>query len=266
MRRLGEILLERGAIAVSELHTGLEACRRTGGRLGTQLLRFGFVDEKSLLTALAEQYGVPSVSADVVARSPLAVRRTVPVDTLKRIQAVPFLKTASSLSVAMINPRDPLAVDELAQRGGLPIEVHVATEVAVAEALAEVDDDLVRLTVEKVLEAPTGDVPDEGDWSALWGSPSAAPRGLFGGVASGGSISPRVHVASFPASVGLTLPRVRWRRTSTSPRSSRGSRMPATVTTSPACSRATSSVSCRAVPCSWCTRARWPGGWRGDRR
>ena len=45
MKRLGEILLERGAIAITELHTCLEACHHSGGRLGTQLLKFGFVDE-----------------------------------------------------------------------------------------------------------------------------------------------------------------------------------------------------------------------------
>ena len=51
MKRLGELLLERGAIDVNELHTGLEASSRLGGRLGTQLLRFGFVSEKDLLRA-----------------------------------------------------------------------------------------------------------------------------------------------------------------------------------------------------------------------
>ncbi len=72
MRRLGEILLDKGALALSELHTGLEACRRTGGRLGTQLLRFGFVDERALLAALSEQYGVPSAAAEVISRAPLS--------------------------------------------------------------------------------------------------------------------------------------------------------------------------------------------------
>ena len=69
MRRLGELLLEKGAIAIAELHTALEACHRTGGRLGTQLLRFGFVDERALLEALSEQHGVPSVPESVLLKA-----------------------------------------------------------------------------------------------------------------------------------------------------------------------------------------------------
>ena len=63
MKRLGEILLDRGAIGVTELHTGLEACHYSGGRLGTQLLKFGFVDEHALLEALSEQLNVPPVAS-----------------------------------------------------------------------------------------------------------------------------------------------------------------------------------------------------------
>jgi hypothetical protein len=74
MRRLGEILIEHGAIAVAELHTGLEACHHSGGRLGTQLLKFGFVDEHALLEALSEQLEVPWVSSSILCMSLVASR------------------------------------------------------------------------------------------------------------------------------------------------------------------------------------------------
>jgi len=69
MKRLGEILLERGAIAIAELHTGLEACHYSGGRLGTQLLKFGFVDEHALLEALSEQLEVYRSTSHAGSRS-----------------------------------------------------------------------------------------------------------------------------------------------------------------------------------------------------
>ena len=200
MRRLGEILLDKGALALSELHTGLEACRRTGGRLGTQLLRFGFVDERALLAALSEQYGVPSAAAEVIDRAPLAVRRLLPLGVLRRLQAVPFDRTARGVRVAMINPHDPLAADEIRHHLGDDFEAYVATEIAIDEALAELDDDLVRVTVETTghdVSVERGGGGGDG-WDALWCPPSVEPERLLGEGGSTPLPGPRVRVATFP--------------------------------------------------------------------
>lgn len=198
MRRLGEILLDKGALALSELHTGLEACRRTGGRLGTQLLRFGFVDERALLAALSEQFGVPSAAAELIGRAPLAVRRLLPLAVLRRLQAVPFDRTARGVRVAMINPHDPVAADEIRQHLGHDFEAYVATEIAIQEALAELDDDLVRMTVAPAgRDAPTVPGIDDG-WEALWRAPSAAPERLLDARGPELSPGPRVRIATFP--------------------------------------------------------------------
>jgi len=198
MRRLGEILLDKGALALSELHTGLEACRRTGGRLGTQLLRFGFVDERALLAALSEQYGVPSAAAEVIDRAPLAVRRLLPNGVLRRLQAVPFDRTARGVRVAMINPHDPLAADEIRHYLGDDFEAYVATEIAIDEALAELDDDLVQMTVEPSDQAaPVGRDRDDG-WEALWRPPWTAPARLLDQGCPDPSPGPRVRIATFP--------------------------------------------------------------------
>lgn len=198
MRRLGEILLEKGAIAVSELHTGLDACRRSGGRLGTQLLRFGFVDEAALLRALSEQYGVPSVPSTIIAKSALAVRRSVPLGVLKRLQTVPFDQAPGGLRVAMINPRDPVAIDELTQHVGGAIEPFVATEPAVAEALAEIDDELVQVTTGPSIPAGDDGLPAVDDWLTLWQPPHCQPSALLGPVQRLQGARPRLHVATYP--------------------------------------------------------------------
>jgi hypothetical protein len=107
MKKLGEILIERGVIALSELHTSLEACRRSGGRLGTQLLKFGFVDEPALLRALAEQYGARAVASAALRKAPIEVLSLVPPALARRLRAVPFERLPIHLKVAMINPPDP---------------------------------------------------------------------------------------------------------------------------------------------------------------
>ncbi len=137
MRRLGELLLERGALAVPELHTALEACRREGGRLGTHLLRLGFMDERALLEALSVQLGVPFVPETVLTRAPEALRRSFPPGLLQRLQAVPFAQENGRLRVAMTNPNDAAAQDELASFTRLTIEPYVATEEAVQAALGD---------------------------------------------------------------------------------------------------------------------------------
>jgi len=166
MKRLGEILLERGAIAISELHTGLEACHYSGGRLGTQLLKFGFVDEHALLEALSEQLGVPSVSASILRRAPDSLRRMIPLHVARRIQVVVFEKKEGNLSVAMTMPRSPRVIEEIVSYVGLDIVPHVATEVGILTALAEVKEG--GSTITKTKTPGTGFVGSSDEWDRLW--------------------------------------------------------------------------------------------------
>ena len=172
MRRLGEILLERGAIALAELHTGLEACHYSGGRLGTQLLKFGFVDEHALLEALSEQLEVPFVSGAVLRRAPDSLRRLIPLHVARRIQAVVFEKKEGSISVAMTTPRNPAAIEQVVSYVGLDIKPHVATESGILTALDEVKEEAPP-TVSQPTAPEVGFVGPKDNWDLLW-----APRTL----------------------------------------------------------------------------------------
>lgn len=178
MRRLGEILLERGAIAIAELHTGLEACHYSGGRLGTQLLKFGFVDEHALLEALSEQLDVPFVSGTVLRRAPDALRRLIPLHVARRIQAVVFEKKEGSIGVAMTTPRNPAAIEEVVSYLGLDITPHVATEVGILTALAEVKEEATEtVPIPKVPEI--GFVGAKDQWDRLWSPPKLRSTDLL---------------------------------------------------------------------------------------
>ena len=198
MRRLGEILIEKGVLSLPELHTALETCHRTGGRLGTQLLEFGYVEERMLLEALSRQLGVPNVVKVKLLLSPLTVRQMLPVTVGRRLQAVPFEDTTRGVKVAMTNPNDRAAVDEISTHLKKNVIPHVATEMAVLEALggAETNDADWSPEVEpSVVKARrSGDV--EG-WSRLWEPPRFRPASLLrkpAVPASGGE----VLVASYP--------------------------------------------------------------------
>lgn len=136
MKRLGDILVSRGAVSKDQLQSALAACKRHGGRLGTWLVRLGHIGESTLLEALAEQSGVQSVSAFELASAGSQVRALLPATFAKRHMVVPFARRGRNLDVAMATPNDLVLVDEVASLTGLVVRAHVATEAALAAALA----------------------------------------------------------------------------------------------------------------------------------
>jgi hypothetical protein len=197
MKRLGEILIDWGAIAVSELHTGLEACRRSGGRLGTQLLKFGFVNERTLLDALSEQYGVPSVTGRMLSKAPRELQTELPPALAQRLQALPFGRTGTAVRVAMANPRDPAKVEEISQIVGSAVEPYVATENAILTAIAELSREAVIDERASALVKPAAE-PLSADWEQLWSPPRLEPEQLL--QATGRRMAPegQQSVATFP--------------------------------------------------------------------
>lgn len=180
MQRLGEILIEKGVLSLTELHLALETCHRSGGRLGTQLLEFGYVEEGVLLGALAKQLSVPSVVKVKLLHSPLGVRQILPSRVGRRLQAVPFEDTKGGIKVAMTNPNDRAAVDEISTHLKKKILPHVATEAAVLAALGGAENDDadwspdVRPSVVKARRSV-----DVVDWNRLWEPPKFEPSELF---------------------------------------------------------------------------------------
>jgi hypothetical protein len=176
MKRLGEILLDRGAIAVAELHTGLEACHHSEGRLGTQLLKFGFVDEHALLEALSEQLEVPPISAVILRRAPDELRRLVPLHVARRLQVVVFERKNENLGVAMTTPRSPAALEEVISYVGLDIVPHVGTEIGILTALAE-----VREASEMSVAEPNGHgfIDEADEWQFMWTPPALQSTDLL---------------------------------------------------------------------------------------
>jgi hypothetical protein len=211
MQRLGEILIERGVLSLTELHTALETCHRTGGRLGTQLLDFGYVEERMLLDALSKQLGVPSTIKVKLYHAPLKVRKMLPIQMGRRLQAVPFEVTKAGIKVAMTNPSDRAAMDEIAGHLKEKVLPHVATEAAVLAALggAENDDADWSPGVEpSVVKARrSGDV--EG-WNRLWEQPRFQLGSLFRPIPKR-TRSVKVALASFPDLTAVTSrPAVRY--------------------------------------------------------
>jgi len=128
--RLGELLVRNGLITDDQLAKALGEQQSTGGRLGSSLVKLGFISEDELSAFLSKQYGVPSVNLNEFEVDP-AVVATVPADVAQKYQIVPINRAGSTLIVAMSDPSNIFAIDDLKFMTGYNVEVVVASEAAI---------------------------------------------------------------------------------------------------------------------------------------
>jgi hypothetical protein len=197
MARLGEILIEKGVLSLTELHTALETCHRTGARLGTQLLEFGYVEEAVLLDALSKQVDCPSVSRTKLLHSPVEVRRTLPVHIARRLQAVPFADAGTCVKVAMTNPNDRAAIEEIGTYVRKTLIPHVASEGAVLAAIGAAEAEDVDWPADADAEVAGRSDGEADGWNRLWEPPRLRPAELFRTTAARPS-EQTVIMATFP--------------------------------------------------------------------
>src|SRR4051795_4240904 len=134
MSRLGELLVRENLISLSQLQKAQEEQRKTGARLGYSLTKLGILDEQELTSFLSKQYGVPSINLSDFEISP-DVLTLVPAELAKRHQLLPVNRAGATLIVAMSDPSNIYAIDDLKFLTGYNIEVVVASENAIDEAV-----------------------------------------------------------------------------------------------------------------------------------
>lgn len=200
MKRLGEILIAKGMVSPDGLRSGLEACRRHGGRLGTWLVRLGLISEAKLLDALAEQSGCPPATTLQLATAPSEVRAVIPPAFGRRNLVVAFARHGRNLDVALIRPNDLLLVDEISKVTGLIPRPHVATEAALTAALA------LPGASAPTPAAPPPPGPPQGtvrEWRQFWQLESSPPE-LMRALEAPSLKGPATTAATFPHLTPLT--------------------------------------------------------------
>lgn len=135
MKKLGQMLLERGWITRGVLDRALAAQSAIGGRLGTCLLDSGAITEEQLLEVLAPQHGVEAADVDTLRGVPEEVHGLIPDRLAERLQAVAVRRLGGRLDVAMADPGDLAGRDEISFAASKRVVALVALEVRIAEAL-----------------------------------------------------------------------------------------------------------------------------------
>jgi hypothetical protein len=133
--KLGERFIQQGLLTPAQLEAALKAQLIFGGHLGTVLLEFGHVDEHTLGKTLAKIFGVDYAPPHLFADIPKAVLDLVPKRLVEKLHVVPFDRRERNLAVAMIDPKDLRAIDELSFATGHRIHPWVAPEARVFQVM-----------------------------------------------------------------------------------------------------------------------------------
>jgi type IV pilus assembly protein PilB len=141
--RIGDILLKEKRITPEQLQQALEHQKASGGKLGYNLVQMGFVKDEEITALLSKQYGVPSINLSQFQIDP-AVIKLIPQETATKYQIVPLSRAGATLTIAMTDPTNVFAMDDIKFMTGYNVEPVVASETAVTEAIQKYYPTLVK--------------------------------------------------------------------------------------------------------------------------
>jgi type IV pilus assembly protein PilB len=135
-QRLGDLLVKEKIITPDQLDKALKTQREAGpnSRLGSTLVHLGYVSDEEVTNFLSRQYGVPAINLQYF-EIDSSVVKLIPEETAKRYQILPLSRVGASLTIAMVDPTNVFAMDDIKFMTGFNIEPVVASESAIMEAI-----------------------------------------------------------------------------------------------------------------------------------
>src|SRR5215213_9982794 len=134
--RIGELLLKEKRITPDQLQQALNHQKANGGKLGFNLVKMGFVKDEEITALLSKQYGVPSINLAQFDIDP-GVVKLIPAETAHKYQIVPLSRSGATLTIAMTDPTNVFAMDDIKFMTGYNVEPVVASETAVIDAITK---------------------------------------------------------------------------------------------------------------------------------
>jgi type IV pilus assembly protein PilB len=176
--RLGELLVRENLISVQQLRKAQEEQQKTGTRIGTALIKTGAIEESKLTDFLSKQYGVPAINLkdfDIDAE----IIKLVPKEVAEKHLVIPVNRAGPSLIVAMCDPSNIYAVDDLKFLTGYNVEPVVASEISIREAIeryyAEKGPDMNALVEEMADDIEVAKEEEEGNVEEMARAADDAP-------------------------------------------------------------------------------------------
>jgi type IV pilus assembly protein PilB len=132
--KLGELLVKENLITPQQLQEALQYQKQHGGKLGFNLVKLGFVKDEEITQLLSRQYGVPSINLARFEIDP-SVIKLVPAETAQKYQIIPLSRAGANLTIAMVDPTNVFAMDDIKFMTGYNVEPVVASETAIMESI-----------------------------------------------------------------------------------------------------------------------------------
>src|SRR5882724_11638424 len=134
--KLGEILVRENLISPQHLREALEYQREHGGRLGFNLVKLGLVSDDMITAVLSRQYGIPSVNLELF-QIDASVLRLIPQEVAQKYSVLPLSRVGATLTLAMVDPTNVFAMDDIKFMTGLNVEPVVVAEASIQQAISK---------------------------------------------------------------------------------------------------------------------------------
>jgi type IV pilus assembly protein PilB len=158
LSRFGELLIKSGKIQPQQLEEALSLQKQEGLRLGSCLVRLGHLTESQLMEMLSQHFGVPSVDLSQMDVDP-GVLKIIPADIARKYTILPVSKAGATVTLAMIDPTNVFAMDDVKFMTGYRVEPVVTSETALRAAIEEHYGSTHAIELKKVME----DLTEEAD-------------------------------------------------------------------------------------------------------
>src|SRR6476660_2594787 len=132
--KFGELLVKTGKINQAQLSEALAMQKDQGGRLGTNLVKLGYINERQLVESLSQHFKVPSVDLKGMEIDD-SVIKIIPADIARKYTILPVNKAGATVTVAMIDPTNVFAMDDVKFMTGYKVEPVVASENSIRLAI-----------------------------------------------------------------------------------------------------------------------------------
>ena len=133
--KLGQLLVNSQVISEDQLKEVVSLQRREGGRLGTNLIKLGYISEEKLVSFLSAQWGVPAVNLSDYKIDP-SVLKLIPYEIARKYLILPVARVGATLTIATADPSNVFVIDDVKFMTGYNVEVVVAGETSVVDAVS----------------------------------------------------------------------------------------------------------------------------------
>src|SRR5215813_5092987 len=166
--KLGELLLKENMVTPQQLQEALNHQKMNGGKLGKAFVTLGYVRDEEITSLLSRQYGVPSINLDHFEVDP-AIIKIIPAETARKYQILPLSRSGATLTIAMADPTNVFAMDDIKFMTGYNVEPVVASETSLEDAIEKYYGSTRSLTLR-----------GDGGGSPMMGSGGAMKEGMDG--------------------------------------------------------------------------------------